>query len=81
MVLYNRKLKKAINSAHNSDNIVSFYPLPNISDLLSRHGNCKILSPLDLHSGYHHIGITPEARPGPAFSTIRQKMALECHTF
>ena len=29
-------------SSHNSDKIVSYYPFPNISDLLARLGNCKI---------------------------------------
>ena len=73
MVLDYRKLHKAINSVHNSDRIVSYYPLPNISDLLARLGNCRILSSLDLHSRYHHTGIKPEARPKITFATMSGK--------
>ena len=73
MVLDYRKLNKAINSAHNSDKIVSYYLLPNISDLLVSLGTCKIFSSLDLHSGYHHIRIKPETRPKTAFATVSGK--------
>ena len=69
MVLDYRKRNKAINGADKSDKIISFYLMLNISDLLARLGNCKIFSSLDLHSGYHHIGIKPEARPKTAFAS------------
>ena len=70
MAIDYRKINKAINSAHNSDSIVSYCPLPKISNLLARRGNCRIFSALDLHSGYHHIRIKPVARPIRSFSTI-----------
>ena len=73
MVLDYRKLNKAINSAHNSDKIVSHYPVLNISDLLAKFGNCRIFLSLDLCSGYHHIGIKPEARPKTVFTTMSGK--------
>ena len=59
MVLDYRQLNKAINNVHNSDKIVSYYPLLNISDLLAKLGNYKIFSSLDLHYEYHHIGLKP----------------------
>ena len=73
MVLDYRQLNKAINSAHDSDIIVSNYPLPNISDLLTRLGNFKIFSSLDLYSGYHHIGLKPEAQSKTVFATTSGK--------
>ena len=81
MVLDNRKLNKFINSVHNSDKIVSYYMLPNISDLLATPGNCKIFSSLDLPCGYHHIGIKPEARSKTAFITLSGKMAFKLQTY
>ena len=73
MVLDYRKQNKSTNSAHNNNKIVSYYPLPNISDLLARLGNCKIFSSLDLHSGYHHIEVRPEARPKTTFTIMSGK--------
>ena len=73
MVLDYRKLIKANNSAHYSDRIVAHYSLPNISDLLARLGNCRILLSIDLHSGYHHIKIKPEVTPKTAFATMSGK--------
>ena len=74
MVLDYRQLNKTISSAHNSDKIISYYPLPNISDLLARLGNCKIFSSLDFCSGYHHIRIKPKAQPKTtAFTTVSGK--------
>ena len=81
MVLHYRKLNKAINSTHNSDKTVSYYPLPNISDLLAKLGNCKLFSSLDLHSGYHHIRIRSEARPKNSIYYNEWKMALQHRTF
>ena len=69
MILGYRQLNKAINSAYSSDKIVSYYQLMNIYDLLARLGNCKIFLSLDIYSGYHHIGLKPEAQPKTAFGT------------
>ena len=38
-------------------------------DLLARLQNCTIFFSIDLRSGYHHIGLTPEAKPKTAFAT------------
>ena len=53
--------------------LISYYPLSNITDLLVRLQNCTIFPSLDLISGYHHIGLTPEAKPKTAFATTSGK--------
>ena len=67
LILEYRSLNKSINAAHNDSSVISYYSLPNITNLLSRLQNCKIFSSLNLRSGYHHIGLTPEAKPKTAF--------------
>ena len=49
--------------------LISYYPLPKISDLLARLQKCTIFSSLDHRSGHHHIGLTPEAKLTTAFAT------------
>ena len=66
----------SINATHNGNNVISYYPLPNISDLLASWHNCKIFSSLDLGSGHHHL--MPEAKPKTAFTTTSREMTLEC---
>ena len=44
-------------------------------DLLARLQKCTASSSLDLRSGYHHIGLTPEAEAKTAFATTSSK----CH--
>ena len=73
MVVDYRQLNNTISSAHNSDNIDSYYPPPNISDLLARLGNYKIFSLLDLHSGYYHISLKSEAYSKTVFATMSGK--------
>ena len=68
-VLDYRSPNKSINMTHDGNSIISYYPLPNITDLLARLQNCTIFSSLELSSGYHHIGLTPEAKPKTAFAT------------
>ena len=36
LVSYYQSLKKSINEAHNGNSVISYYPLPNIRDLLAR---------------------------------------------
>ena len=66
-------LNKSINAAHNGNCLISYYPLPNITDLLARLQKCTMFSSLHLRSGYHHIGLTPEAKTKTAFTTARGK--------
>jgi hypothetical protein len=44
------------------------YPIPNIADTLDSLGQSKILSVLDMASGYHQIAIKPEHKEKTAFS-------------
>ena len=60
LVLDYTSLNGSINAAHNGNSVISYYLLPNITDLLARLQNCKIFSSLDPSSGYHHISLTPE---------------------
>ena len=46
----------------------SRYPLPYIQDVFDQIGGAKVFSTLDMKSGYHQVGLTPEARPKTAFS-------------
>ena len=66
-------LNMSINAAHNRNKVISYCPLPNITDLLARLHNCKFFFPLYLSSGYHHIGLTPKANPNTAFATTSSK--------
>ena len=69
---------KSINAAHNGNKVISYHPLPNITDLIARLHNCKILSYLDLRSGYHHIRLTPKGKTKNSFCNYYWKLALEC---
>ena len=62
-------LNKSINAAHNGNMVISYYPLPNIMDLLARLQNCTVFSSLGRRSGYHYIGLTPETKPKTTFAT------------
>ena len=73
LVLNNHLLNESINTAHNGNKIIPYYPLPNITDLLGRLCNCKVFSSLDLRSGYHDSGLTPEAKPKTSFATTSRK--------
>ena len=66
-------LNMSIDAVCNGNNSISYYPLPNITDLLARLQKCKLFSSLDLRSGYHHIGLTPEVKPKMAFATTNGK--------
>ena len=73
LVLDFRSLNKLINAVHNDNSAISYYPLPNIMDLLARLQNCTIFSSLDLRSYYHHICLTLVAKPKTAFATTSGK--------
>ena len=67
LVLDNQSLDKSINVAHNGSSVISYYPLPNITDPLTRLQKCNIFSSLNLRSGFHHIGLTQESKPKNCF--------------
>ena len=66
-------INKSINAAYNGDNVISYYPLLNIIDLLARLQKCKLFSSLDLRSVYHPIGLATEAKPKTASATTNGK--------
>ena len=68
-----RSLNKSTNAAHNSLCVTSYYPLPNITDLLARLQKCTIFSSLDHRSDYHYMGLTPEAKPKTDFAATSDK--------
>ena len=70
LVLDHRSLNMSINTAHNVNYVISYYPLPNITDLLARLQNCIIFSSLDLSSGYHLIWLTWESRKKMIFPQL-----------
>ena len=45
------------------------YPLPRINDLFDQVGGARILSKLDLRSGYHQLKVKDEDVPKTAFRT------------
>ena len=69
LVLDYWSLNKSIDAAHNGNRVISYYPLPNIMDLLARLQKCTIFCSLDLRLGYHNISLTPETKPKTAFAT------------
>ena len=68
-----RPLSKSINTAHNGSSVLSYYPLPNITHLVARLQKHTIFSLLYQTSGYHHIGLMPEAMARTAFATTSCK--------
>ena len=69
LILDYRSLNKSINTTHNGNSLILYYPLTNITDLLARLPNCTIFSTLDLRSGYHHISLASETKLKTAFAT------------
>ena len=69
LVLDYWSLSKSIKAVHNGNSIISYYSLPNITDLLARLQNHTIFSSLDPGSGYHHISSMLESKSKTAFTT------------
>ena len=57
------------------------YPLPTIDNLLACFKDCKYFSTIDLHSGYYHIKLTPEAAEKMAFIIDKGQMELSFTSF
>ena len=53
----------------NSQTVKSKYPLPRIDQLIDQLNGAKVLSSLDLQSGYYQIRISPGDVPKTAFLT------------
>jgi hypothetical protein len=53
----------------NDDTIKNKYPLPHIEDLFDQMRGVRVLSKIDLRSGYHQMKIRPSDIPKTIFST------------
>ena len=63
-------LKFSITASHNGNMVISYYPLPHITDLLARLQNCKIFPSLYLRSRNYHIINLKQLLPLQAESSI-----------
>ena len=71
----------SINIVYNCNSVISYYPLSNIVYLLARLQKCAKFSSLDLKSGYHHIGLTPEAKQKRGLNTTSGKWYWNIDSF
>ena len=55
-------------SHSNAKGVLSLVPLPKIDDIYARLKGSKVFSALGFQSGYHHVELTPKARPKMAFT-------------
>ena len=63
------KLLPPVKKAHsNAKGVLSLVPLPKIDEISACLKGSKVFSTLDMHSGYHHVEMTEEARPKSAFT-------------
>ena len=65
-----RRLNKQLPEVKNMSGgkeCISLVPLPKIDKLYAKLPGNKVLSILDLRSGYHHIGLSDSAKPKTAF--------------
>ena len=63
------KLFPPVKKAHsNAKGILSLVPLPKIDEIYACLKGSKVFCTLDMHSGYHHVKMTEEARPKTAFT-------------
>ena len=62
------KLLPPVKKAHsNAKGVLSLVPLPKIDEIYTSLKGPRVFSTLDMHSGYHHVEMTEEARPKTAF--------------
>ena len=63
------KLLPPVKKAHsNAKGVLSLVPLPKIDEIYACLKGSKVFSTPDMHSGYHHVEMTKEARPKTAFT-------------
>ena len=63
------KLLPPVKKTHsNAKGVLSLVPLPKIDEIYACLKGSKVFSMLDIHSGYHHVEMTEEARPKTAFT-------------
>ena len=62
------KLLPPVRKAHsNAKGVLNLVPLPKIDEIYANLKGSKVFFILDMHSGYHHVEMTEEARPKTAF--------------
>ena len=61
------KLQPEVTKADGGKGCISLIPLPKIDELYAKLKGYKVISSLDLRSGYYHIGLTESAKPKSAF--------------
>ena len=66
-------LQKQIKRADKSTGCLLLYPLPKIDEMFAKVNRSRILSTIDLRSGYYHIGLTVGSRPKSAFVVLMGK--------
>ena len=63
------KLLPPIKNAHsNAKGVLSLVPLPKIDEIYACLKETQVFSTLDMHSGYHHVKMTEEARLKTTFT-------------
>ena len=63
------KLLPPVKKDHsNAKGVLSLVPLPKIDEIYACLKGSKVFFTLDMHSGYHHLEMTEEARPKTAFT-------------
>ena len=63
------KLLPPVKKAHsNAKGVLSLVLLPKIDEIYACLKGSKVFTTLDMHSGYHHVVMTKEARPKTAFT-------------
>ena len=63
------KLSPPVKKAHsNAKGVLSLVPIPKIDEIYARLKGSRVFSTLDMHSGYHNVEMTEEARPKTAFT-------------
>ena len=63
------KLLSPVKKAHsNAKGVLSLVPLPKIDEIYACLKGSKVFSTLDMHSGYHHVKMTEEARSKTVFT-------------
>ena len=65
------KLLPPVKNAHrNAKGVLSLVHLLKIDEMYASLKGSKVFSTLDMHSGYHHVEMTEEARPKTAFTQL-----------
>ena len=63
------KLLPPVKKAHsNAIGVLSLVSLPKIDEIYACLKGSKVFSTLDMHSGYHHVEMTEEAKPKTTFT-------------